>query len=1502
MADRSARDTATAGVPVAVIGASAGGLEPLRHLLSALPESTGVAFLVVQHRAAGHERLLADLLARAGSPPVSEGVDGMDLLPDRVVIAPAGMLVGIEGRRLRFSPSPDGAVHSIDHAFRAVAEAVGDRAIAVVLSGAGSDGALGVRAVKEAGGLVLVQDPATASSRSMPDAAAASGAADRVLAPGEIAAEIAEFAAHPYMAGDAAAPAGDRLLGEVVGLLQTRTRISFRDYRRRTLARRVDRRMGIRHVVDRDAYLDLLRRDPDEADALATDLMLSVTRFFRDPEAFAELRALVLEPLAAQVRGREVRVWVPGCATGEEAYSLAMLLSEAGAESGAGQGFRIFATDIDVRALETARAGRYPSAIAADVSPERLSRFFEPTDDGHAVRKEIRDAVVFARQDVLADPPFSKMDLISCRNVLIYAEPEAQRRLIHTFHFSLEPGGFLFLGNAETTSGGQDLFDAVSARHRIFQRSGPARHRSVPAPGSGYAGSQDPRGAPPAARTPAEILRRALVSEFAPPSVLVDGRGRVLYFHGRTGDVLDIPAGEPRPDLLAMAGGDLRIHLREALRRAAADGGKAVETAVAAGRAGVHRPVRIVVVPAAGGGPSGEPLFAVSFEVEPEAPPAPPAAPEQEPLVARLERELRLVREDLDGTGQELAAANEALLAAREEFTSLNEELQSANEELETSKEELQSLNEELTTVNTQLQEKVEELEATRDDLSNLLNSTRIATLFLDQDCRIRRFTPEATRLFALIPGDVGRPVTDVTRRFEDPALVDDVGRVLSTLVPAEAQVRAEDGSHLLRRALPYRTDHNRIDGVVITFSDITATVRGSEAAPARARRDAILADLSRLALAAVGDDELLSDTLSKVAATLDADCATVFVPEDGGMLRAVAAEGRMAAQVERGPVPDDPLSDLGQAGARRRAVHVADYAADPSTRPHPAVAGLRPASGIVVPFGGPPSSLLAVHDRRPDRLGDADMPFLQAVTNVLGLALERRRSERTLALAHDLAQDVVDTQRHPMLLLDADGRVVSASAAYRRTFGGTAPEPTGRRFAELDGGAWSALAPVAASVAGGGGSVFGVPVRRREGGAARDFLADVQRLERTPGVVMVSFEDVTERNRAEADLIDARRAAESASASKSRFLASASHDLRQPLQGAVLFHGLAASSNADPKVADWLDHLDRTLGAMGQLLDGLLDISRLDAGIVQPRVAVVDLDAALDRLAVEFAPQAAVVGLRLTAVRSGLAGRTDPLLLDRILRNLIANAIRYTPRGGILVGCRRRGPDVAVQVWDTGSGIPPDQLAAIFEEFHQVANAARDRAKGLGLGLAIVRRLCSLLGHRVRVFSRPGRGSLFEVVLPRAEGAPRSPSAAAPTRDGPRDVVVLVEDDPLVRMSVGALLERAGFAVAAAADAAGIEAAVAAVDPARVACVLSDYRLPGDADGIEAIRRVRRLVGWEAPGVLLTGDTSPDRLREADASGFALVHKPATAEDLLGAVRRAAAADGAAAPADDPA
>jgi two-component system, chemotaxis family, CheB/CheR fusion protein len=835
------------GFAVVGIGASAGGLEAFKRLFSALPSEPGMAFVLIQHLDPTHQSLTSELLGRQTAMPVIEATDDLQIEPNHVYVIPPNKYLAISGDKLRLSEPTErrGLRLPVDFFFRSLAQDQQQRAIAILLSGTGSDGTHGVREIKVAGGMVMAQQPETTEWPGMPQSAIASGVVDYILPVEQMPRVLKRYVKHWYVNGPSSpeTPVEKEpdYLKDIVGILRTRAKYDFSSYKRGTLMRRIQRRMGLNHLHDLQAYLGHLRRNKDEATALFKDMLISVTSFFREPKAWEALDQLVITGLfAGRGADQPIRVWVPGCATGEEAYSLAMLLLSHAQKHDRVFDLHIFASDIDQDALAFARAGVYPESVAADVPRDLLRRYFIKGAHTYRVCKELRDLVVFAEQNVISDPPFSKLDLITCRNLLIYLEPDAQKKILALFHFSLRQGGYLFLGRSEAVNQQVTLFEPVAPKLQLYRRLGDVRdeHLGLPSyPVERLLKRTEPlsenRGT--RARPLAALAQQILLQRFAPACALINRKLNVMYLHGAVDHYLQLPDGAPAADLAAMAREGLRAKLRAAIQRAIRENRRINMPGISVKRDHSGFTARVTVEPLKNDNePDG--LLLVIFEQEhdtnePSASPpsgadpsvpAPSTESEYELIIGHLEEHLRTTRDDLQRTIEDLEASNEDSKAANEEITSVNEELQSTNEELETSKEELQSLNEEMQTVNHQLEQKVDELETANNDLDNLLSITEVATILLDRRFCLKRFTRATQKLLRVIESDVGRPISDFAQNFTDPHLMRDAKEVLDKLTPLAKEIQDHDGRTYLRRIVPYRAEEERVDGVVITFTDVS--------------------------------------------------------------------------------------------------------------------------------------------------------------------------------------------------------------------------------------------------------------------------------------------------------------------------------------------------------------------------------------------------------------------------------------------------------------------------------------------------------------------------------------------------------------------------------------------------------------------------------------------------------------------------------------------------------
>jgi two-component system, chemotaxis family, CheB/CheR fusion protein len=1195
---------------IVAIGASAGGLDACTKLISSLPADTGKAFILIQHLDPHHESMMVDLLGGHTSMTVEQAVDGATIAPNHLYIIPPGCYLSVTAGTLHLSQpnARHGARMPFDFLLQSLAEDRPSRTIGVILSGTGADGSLGMKALRDSGGFTLAQDPCEAEYDGMPASAIAAGVVDLVLPVAEIAAVVVDPVqrTHP--------PDKPRILDasclpEIIGLLRSSTSHDFTLYKMGTLQRRIERRMGLVGLESMPDYLVKLQADPIELDLLAKDLLINVTSFFRDAAVFDLLATTIVPDMVRDwVPDRPLRLWIAGCSTGEEAYSLAMLFREAIIASKRDIKLQVFGSDVDADAVAAARDGVYSDTIASRVSASRLARFFVKEGQGYRVSPELRAAVVFTVQDVLSDPPFSKLDMISCRNLLIYLGPEAQAKVIGLFHFALREGGTLLLGSAETIGSNESRFKVISKAERLYRHIGRSQPgdigfqlghseimRSALRSGSGQVEHQNRL---------ADFVQRLVIEAHCPAAVLINRKQELLFSTGPIDRYLHVAPGPPSHDILAMATKALRTKLRSAIQQAAQAGEPIIVTGGRSEQAGQDIAFDIHVKPVES---DGEALLLVCFVDVPvkSAKPGRAISPNSAARVAELEQELETTRTELQGAIHNLEISGEEQRAVNEEALSVNEEFQSTNEELLTSKEELQSLNEELTALNSQLQETLDRQRITSNDLQNILYSTDVATLFLDEKLNIRFFTPATTALFNLIPGDVGRPLTDLKSLSADQALSADAYHVLEHLDAIDREIETTMGVWFDRRILPYLADNGNVEGVVITFTNVS----------------------------------------------------------------------------------------------------------------------------------------------------------------------ERKQIKRALE--------------------------------------------------------------------------------------------------------------------------EARQQADRANVAKSRFLAAASHDLRQPLQTLALLQALLAKIVEGPKATQLVKRVDDTLGAMSGMLNTLLDINQIEAGTVQAKISYFPVGELLERLRDEFAYHADAKGLSLRLVPSSHSIASEPRLLEQILRNLIANAIKYTATGKVLIGCRRHKDHVRIEIWDSGVGIDAFDLQAIFDEYHQVDNAARERSRGLGLGLSIVKRLVDLLGHSVHVRSIPSKGSVFGLdikVLPHQLTTAVAASGEVKSAERSGAHVLIIEDDPEVRELLEILVKDDGHHVAWAQDA-KMALNLAAKAKTKPDLILSDYNLPGGMNGVEVTGKLRAQIGRAVPVIILTGDISTAALRDIADHDCEQLNKPVKPKMLIQTIRRMLAA-----------
>ncbi|WP_437581041.1 PAS domain S-box protein [Sorangium sp. So ce887] len=1463
--DGESRNTAT-GAPspqrpqvadslIVALGASAGGLEVFRSFLSAMPPDSGFVFVFV-HLEPHSAVVMSQLLGAHTAMRVLEAADGLPIEPNHVYVTPSNATPTIRDGVFRLSRlvDPRGPRTAIDALLRSLGEEGKQRAVAVVLSGSGHDGVTGLKVVREHGGLTIAQHPATAAHPEMPRHAIETGLVNYVLAIRDMPAALLEYARRLPVEEDRANLVEEiaTRLPEICALIIERTGHDFRQYKRTTLLRRVQHRAQVVRATSIADYMAQLRREADEPMQLVRDLLIGVTDFFRDPDTFEAVRAEIVPALFAD-RGADspLRVWVPGCATGEEVYSIAMLLMEHIEALPAAPRVQIFGTDLDDQAIEIARQGRYPREATRLISSDRLARFVVAEEGGTcSVAKAIRDVCVFSRHDLTKDPPFSRIDLISCRNVLIYLEGEFQKRVLGLFHYALVEGGYLLLGPSESVSQRTELFRAVDGKRRLFQKKRVVGHALPRLPLDERTG---------AARRASELVRRSawspeqsiertiercLLERYGPPCVVVNEQGDIVYLSGQTGKYLDPSTGALDVNVSNMVLRALRPEVRSAVHRAVRMREQVVHENIAVETRGGTQRLNLVVRPL-GGLDDDLGLFVVLFdELLPAARgEAPPPGPRREsaPLLDQLEHELKATREHLQTTIEELETSNEELKSSNEELLSMNEELQSLNEEFET--------------LNSELKAKIEALDATNDDLQNLLLSTQIPTVFLDDELRIRRFTPAATEVFRLIESDVGRPILDIAARFDASSLASDARDVLRTLAPKEREVQLDDGRCCyVMRVLPYRTLTNVISGVVITLVNVT---RVKEAEVQRGQLAAIVESAEQAILGATVDGAITSWNAAAERMfgygekeVTGRPVHLIVAPERADEMRAVLDRVLAGERLE-------PVETVGIArGGARVDVSI---------------------------------SVAPIHDAGGQIIGASAM--LTDITR-------RKRAEEALRASEEDFRTIFESAVVGKVQCEPGaGRFVRVNRKFADMLGHEAADLLGKALLDV-------TAPEDAST-------VAEPYERLLRGEISDFAIenryvtrDARRLWASTTVTairdaggrithtMAVVQDITRRKQVEADLITAREAAEHANRTKDQFLAVLSHELRTPLTPVVT----AASRllRRDDLVGDVrrsVEMIQRNAELEARLIDDLLDLTRVVRGklelITQAVAARTVIEHAMEICADEV--DAKSIRLTLDVAPGEHWVSADVARLEQVIWNLLKNAVKFSyPGSQIELRCYHEGAQVVIEVRDQGVGIEPEVLPRIFDAFEQGNADTTRHFGGLGLGLAISRAIVQLHGGTITA-SSPGRGSgaTFRVLLPSA----RPPAAVTPAQAkaagtaAPRRAlrILLVEDHEDTAEMMSELLTLTGHTVRIARS---VRSALDLVEAEAFDLLVSDLGLP-DGSGTELIASIRS-AGNELKAIALSGYGMEEDRRKTIRAGF-VEHliKPVSFRDLDAAIQR---------------
>jgi two-component system CheB/CheR fusion protein len=1437
-------------------------MSALESLLEGFDTACEAAIIIVQHQDPSFKSTLASILAKHSKLPVQQATDGLLLQSGTVYVVPPGQAPNISHGVLSLSTplSPLERTGLIDELFASVAQDAQEISVGVILSGSGGDGVRGTRAIKAVGGLTVAQSPSSAEYAEMPQQVIDTGIVDAVLSTAEMPLRISSYlqsCSSEARAQFESAFVPD-FLDKVLSALRRELGFDLRGYKRNTLLRRISRRAALTQLRNGSEYLQFLLSNPLELRSLFRDLMINVTNFFRDPQAFEVLaKEAIPAIIARKVPGEAIRVWVPACASGEEAYSIAMSVMEYLDTIGRSYPIQIFATDIDQEALQLARTGRFPESIATEVSPARLQKFFVPCPGGYEVRKELRENIIFAMQNLVGDPPFSRLDLISCRNLFIYLEPVLQRRALSLFHFGLNEGGFLLIGNSETVGDNLSQFEPISKKWRLYRRVGPRRPRDSGRLLFGDSGELLRTVASPVLGARgrnrfAQILDSALLKIFTPAATLINREGDVLYLHGNVGAFLQVKSGDPTTNLLGLLPVTLRTKLRAALDEGGAPESGFLFDSTFESSSGT---CRLTVRPAPNKDAS-EGLFIVSFEALSTQASHPQHSLQdrssQRDAIEHLENLLSTTREELHSTIEDLEGTNEELRASNEEVVSMNEELQSANEELETSKEELQSVNEELSTVNAQLNSKVSELETLSNDLSNLLSSTEIATIFLDSALNIKRFTPSARKLMNLIAADVGRSISDITKRYDDGNLFKDAETVLSTLAPIEREIRSTDGHWYLQRVLPYRTSQNHIEGVVVTFSDISAL---KEAA------DRVVASEARY--------RHMADTAPVMVWESGLDMGIIFVNrpalEFTGQSLSQACGNGWTATIH----PDDVEEVIAgyQSAFHQREPFTSEYR-------------MRSKSGAyrwVISKGVP----------RFDHTGTFE-GYIGTRVDIT----ERRELESELRGSNERYQQLLETTS------------VIPWEAYPDTLVFTYIGPQAAKLVDIPIEHWmrpnffeSYLHPEDIGLtigklraAGISGSSADFEFRLISGEETKCWLRCIAgpikgHAERT--LLGGFFLDITARKEAERrrDKLERELVHTQKLEALGLLAGGIAHDFNNLLTGMLGYAELGLRETAaEPRVSGRFRGIMEAGGRARDLVQQILAFSRRQEFKSLP----VDLTKVIEEtIPLLRASMPAIIEIRSTIEAPRLFAAGDSSRFQQVLMNLATNAYQAIGEQAGAIGIALRavvvnqanqhehggvapGEYVELTVSDTGCGMDQKTLQRIFEPFFTTKAAD----KGTGMGLAVVHGIISSLGGTILADSTMGAGSIFRVLLPRLSeqslGARIQSIQPATSGSGH---ILFVDDEEMIVNLAKEMLESIGYVVS------GVTSPSKAYEMFRLApkdfdLILLDQNMP-EMTGVELATKIRALRA-DIPIIMATGYARDVALERAKEAGIdTIISKP---------------------------
>ena len=1495
------------------IGASAGGLSALKTLVQNLTKETSIAFVIIQHLDPTHKSILSELLSKESAIPVEDAIHNMTVKAGYIYVIPPDKYLILEKRKIKLSKPQDsrGSRKAIDHFFRSLARECGDRCAGIILSGSGSDGTAGLRVIRAAGGMTMVQDPETAQHGSMPQSAIDANVVDKISSIKEMPALLKQYADHPLMLNDQVKIADvtmNESLKEVTTILKSHENFDLHQYKPTTVQRRIVRRMSLSNSKDYQEYLAKLRNDETERRLLTKDLLINVTDFFRDKEAFEILEKNIIPDILNNIDKKEdIRVWVAGCASGEEAYSIAILLLEAIAEPRHKNRIKIFATDIDEYAIKIARKGMYPESIINKLPKKYIDKYFSLSENSHyyQIKNQVRNLISFAVQNVISDPPFNHMHLISCRNLLIYLNKDIQEKVLNAFYFSLEGESCLFLGSSETLGNKKEYFKTVSKKWRIYKKIPGRDNKKIAlnhlvqkqdtsslkkSPSSFNIKNRE-------AHSRSNNMRRALLNTFLPPTVIVDEQGQILYNHGDWKEYLKISTGEPLNNITQLVIPDLSSRMRSALFKVKKNKEAVSFHCILSGKNQSISPkiVRVEMAPLAQQEFVDGLAIGIVFHGEDTL------DEKQKNMISQadeltanqsLERELAETKEELQNTIEELETHSEELKTSHEEALSTTEELQSANEELEASSEELRSLNEELSTVNAELKEKIGELQQARDDVENFFASTNLPTIFLNPDLKIQRYTPAAEQLLKMGPQDLQRPISTLGRDLLDDVLSEECYEVLRNFQPIRKEVQSYDKRWFIRQITPYRTEDRRIQGVVLVFQDVTDLKKLSKRAEAREKQQSVVAQLGMMALGGADPQDVMDLAARQVTYVLNADYCKIlkYQPEEHNFLL-VSGIGWQEGVIGKVTIPADHNSQAGftltcQAPVIVRKLHEEKRFFGPNfLLEHQVVSGI----SCVINHTNPPYGVIGVHTKSFREFTEYDTNFLVSVANLLSTALKTKEAQKKIAYSESKLRMAMGTNsfgsfeyflqeektQWDQLLLDIWGVGKHEEVNQQIFWEGLHPDDFQMVREALD----------KATIENSDGHYHTIyRVLHRQTKELRWVEASGQTIfeNGTPIKMVGMIIDITERKQLEESLQKAVLELQEADKKKNEFLAILGHELRNPLSslnGSIEI--LEMNMSERDNVFEIMKH---SVQKMARLLDDLLDLNRISQDKIELSLSTVSLREILEmsvgalKKQCEEKKQTIELNVNLPLLVVG-----DSTRLEQVFTNLMINASKYTPEEGkIKINTKELGKTIHVDIQDTGVGLDQNMQEKIFDPFFQVKQKGK-AASGLGIGLALSKKLVELHGGKIKVYSQgKDKGSTFTVVLPVQQQNLINEVQHLDDNDKLEKIekglkVLLIEDNEDILITMRMLLKKLGCNVQTAKTG---EEGLKTAKKFTPDAVLIDIGLP-DISGHETAKILRQ-DGYKGFLTAVSGYSHQEAMQKSKDAGFNYhLPKPAKINDI---------------------